>query len=364
MLIAIGLLTWIASGIPNVLLLASGKAGGLSSSIPWSLAFLLFGACFWWLTRTAPPSLVLLVVSGALALLVAALGHSGFEPILMVIAAAVAGGRLPVSGVAAYIAAQTALLAGIEVFRFGARALPSVAAWAGFMIFAAITAMIAERERRARDELSRSNAELQSALALLDVSTRAAERVRIGRDLHDVVGHHLTALSLQLEVASHSTADESLKHVRKAQAITKLLLNDVRAVVSDLRSEKPIDVVRALSLLASAMTMPRVEIDGPESLLVSDPLVAQTVLRALQEIITNASRHSSARRLVVHTREVDGALAISASDDGVGAENVELGHGLLGMRERIEAAGGTLRIQTAPNRGFSIDVWLPLGELE
>lgn len=363
-LVAIGLLTWIASGIPTLLLFVSEQVPRSPWMILWAAAFLLFGACFWSMTRAERPALGLLLISSALALVVVSLGHSGFEPILLVIAAAVAGGRLPVSGVAGFIAGQTVLLAGIDIMRFDVRALPTVGAWVGFMVFAAITAMIAENERRARDELARANAELQSALALLDVSTRAAERVRIGRDLHDVIGHHLTALSLQLEVASHSPAEESGKHVRRAQAIAKLLLNDVRTVVSDLRAEKPIDLIRALHLLGSAMVKPRVEIEAPESLLVEDPLVAQTALRTLQEVITNASRHSSAERLTIRVGEAEGVLEIGASDDGVGAETVELGHGLLGMRERVEAAGGSLRIRTAPDEGFSLDVRLPLGALE
>jgi hypothetical protein len=83
-------------------------------------------------------------------LLVSTFGRSGFDPILLVIVAAVAGGRLPARGVALVIAAQSVLLAVIIWIEIGLAAVPVTGAYAGFMVFAAITATIAENERRAR----------------------------------------------------------------------------------------------------------------------------------------------------------------------------------------------------------------------
>ncbi len=355
-------MTWFASGIPTVLVFLSPQGEMMTGELTWAIAFLLFGACFLVITRTKWHPRALLCIASALGLTVSIIGRSGFEPILLVIVAAVGGGLLSISGYALLIATQTLLLACIKLSMSGAGALPSVGAYAGFMIFAAMTAMIAENEKRARADLAEANIKLMTALSLLDVSTRAAERIRIGRDLHDVIGHHLAALCLQLEVASHVPADECAEHVTKAQSISKLLLGDVRSVVSDLRAEEPIDLIRALELLASAITKPQIEVIAPDCLLVQDPGVAQTVIRCLQEVITNATRHSLADSLTIRIREVDDSLEIEAADDGAGVSKMELGNGLLGMRERIDATGGTLELRSAPGEGFVVDIRLPLGD--
>ncbi len=358
----IGLATWLVTGIPMALTILSKREAVGSAAVAWGVTFLLFGVCFWVMTRTREHAIVTLSIASALALLVAVFGHSGFEPILLVVVAAVAGGRLNPRGIAILLTILTTLLAAITWARFGPGSLLAVGSFAGFMVFAALTSTIAENERRARENLAKSNAELQTALALLDVSTRAAERARIGRDLHDVIGHHLTALSLQLEVALHVPQEECAEHVRKAQAISKLLLSDVRGVVSDLRTEKPIDLIRAIDLFRSAITKPRIEIIAPDTLQLADPLVAQTALRAIQEIVTNATRHSSAQRLTIRIAKLDSSLEIIAADDGVGVAAVTPGNGLSGLQERVEATGGTLAIRSAAGEGFAIEMRLPLGE--
>lgn len=168
-LTAIGLATWLASGIPNLLFVLSPKGVNAPWAVPWLSAFLLFGVCFWILTRSRDGTLIPLIAGSGIALVGVLFGRSGFDPILLVIIAAVAGGRLRHGGIATLITVQTVLLATIEVMRFGTRALPSVGAYAGFMVFGAITAMIAENEKRAREDLAKANAELQMALALLEL---------------------------------------------------------------------------------------------------------------------------------------------------------------------------------------------------
>lgn len=104
---------------------------------------------------------------------------------------------------------------------------------------------LARSERDAREELARANAELVARQSLLAESSRIAERLRISRDLHDTLGHHLTALSLQLDVAARLASGQAAAHVREAHAITRLLLGDVRDVVSRMRDER-LDRTRAV----------------------------------------------------------------------------------------------------------------------
>src|SRR3546814_8458441 len=100
--------------------------------------------------------------------------------------------------------------------------------YVGFAGFVFVTSMVARQQAQARDEQRRLNAELRATRALLAESARVNERTRISRELHDLLGHHLTALSLNLEVASHITEGKAHEHVGQAHTLARLLLSDVR----------------------------------------------------------------------------------------------------------------------------------------
>jgi signal transduction histidine kinase len=142
--------------------------------------------------------------------------------------------------------------------------------------------------------------------------------------------------------------------------VTKLLLSDVRNVVSALRGEDPIGLAQALRTLVASVPAPRIQLLIAEDLAINDPTRAHIVLRCVQEIITNAIRHAAAGNLWIELARTDGGVVIRARDDGRGSQGVRPGHGLTGMRERLEQVGGTLQIETQPARGFRIDAWMPL----
>jgi signal transduction histidine kinase len=137
-------------------------------------------------------------------------------------------------------------------------------------------------------------------------------------------------------------------------------LRDVRVVVSALRGEDPIGLADALRVLVDAVPAPRIHLELANDLPISDPMRAQTVLRCVQEIITNSVRHAHAANLWIELSRSDSGLRITARDDGRGAKEVRPGHGLIGMRERLEAVGGHLEIQSEASRGFAISAWIPL----
>jgi signal transduction histidine kinase len=122
------------------------------------------------------------------------------------------------------------------------------------------------------------------------------------------------------------------------------------------------EVANALHILVDAVPEPRIHLRMAEDLPISDPLRAQTVLRCVQEIITNAVRHAHAANLWIEVSRSDSGLTITAKDDGRGAREIRPGHGLMGMRERLEAVGGHLEIQSQAARGFQISVWIQLSE--
>ena len=197
---------------------------------------------------------------------------------------------------------------------------------------------------------------------LLAQSARVNERTRISRELHDLLGHHLTALSLNLEVAGHITEGQAKEHVRQAHVLAKLLLTDVREAVSSMRESGAIDLAATLRPLAEGVPSLAVELDIPESLEIEDPERAHVLLRCAQEIITNTVRHArGARSLYLQVARRDGQLLLSSRDDGQGLDPARFvpGNGLRGMRERLALHGGSVEVQTAPGKGFAITVILP-----
>jgi signal transduction histidine kinase len=356
---AIGLVTWFVASVPTFVRLVA--QAGAPRLLTWVALDLAFAAGFWVATRMDLPRPFHVPALSALALALVALGGGPFDPILLVLVASMAASDLGPAGVTLLIAVQSGGLAASYWFRVGSTVPFAVFAYAVFQAFGAATIRIAKQEESARLELARVNAELRMASALLEVSARSAERLRIARELHDVLGHHLTALSLQLEVASHLALGEAKKPVEEAKQIAKLLLREVREVVSDLRDENPVDLEPVLRTLASSIARPVITLVIEGALLVRDPLVAQTAIRCVQEIVTNTVRHASARTLKFVLTQGGEAISIRAADDGIGTADIRPGNGLFGMKERVTALGGTIEMTSAPGKGFAIDISLPLG---
>src|SRR3546814_12823550 len=91
------------------------------------------------------------------------------------------------------------------------------ALYVGFSSFVFVTGLVAKQQVEARDEQRQLNSELRATRALLAESSRLSERMRISRELHDLLGHHLTALSLNLEVATHVSSGKALEPVRSEE---------------------------------------------------------------------------------------------------------------------------------------------------
>jgi signal transduction histidine kinase len=238
----------------------------------------------------------------------------------------------------------------------GARLLVALSC-GGFQLFAVCAAQLLRSEIAARGTLTRANAELQAAQVLLGESARMGERLRISRDLHDVMGHSLTSLTIHLDVASRLTTGPAAEHLSCARAVSGELLDQVRAVVGRFRVP-PIDLRTALQSLANSVKELNVRVVLPDDLAVLDPARADTILRCAQEAITNTLRHAGARQLVIEVQENGSGVIVMARDDGRGGQFV-IGHGLSGMRERFEMFGGSLSIASQEGEGFSIRGIIP-----
>ncbi len=325
--------------------------------------------------RRPPPERALVVVL-AVAASVAWVANptADWTPVLFVVTTAAATATLGTPGLVALVTAQSlATAVGAALAGRGVVGVPfTVVIYAAFQTFAAITVRTAMREAQARADadaahdalaavhadLAAAHADLRATSALLAASSRDAERLRIARDLHDVVGHQLTALALELEIASHRVDGEAAQHVARARTVAKDLLRDMRAVVGELRGpggglEPALREVLDLPGLTAALSVdPAVRLDDAH-------LVA--VVRCVQEAATNALRHApDATRLAVRVRrDGEGVVEVDVHDDGLGAVAWEPGHGLRGMQERVAALGGTLVVDPGPGRGFRVTARVP-----
>ena len=340
----------------------------------WLGSYLAFGLVFWFLThdlgsRNASGlrrlvQVASLLLLNLLAIAVGWFSQSGLCALLLVVVSVALPWILSLRvGVAWMILQNFSLL---PLFASWPNYSVSLAAWQAIMYLGIsattfVTSLIARQQAEAREDQRRLNAELRATRALLAESSRLGERMRISRELHDLVGHHLTALSLNLEVASHLVSGQAHEHVRQAQSVARLLLSDVREVVSQLREHDSIDLTAALEALTEGVPGLQIHLQLPPRFTVDDPRRAQLLLRCAQEIITNAVRHANARNLwLSFERTGDSRLAIHARDDGRGVIQLKPGNGLTGMRERLSQFGGQLDIVTSRDQGFTLDAWLPL----
>jgi signal transduction histidine kinase len=147
--------------------------------------------------------------------------------------------------------------------------------------------------------------------------------------------------------------------VQQAHAITRLLLSDVRDVVSRMRDSGSIDLAEAIRSVAAVPGELRVHLDLPEVLAIDDRGRALALLRCVQEIITNTARHSMAANLWLHIESTADGIAVHARDDGRGVTAVSEGNGLRGMRERLTEYSGDVAFSSRAGEGFEVRAFLP-----
>jgi signal transduction histidine kinase len=224
------------------------------------------------------------------------------------------------------------------------------------------TAQALRREAETARALAQTNRELRSAQAIIANTARNAERLRISRDLHDAWGHELTALGLQLEIASHVTEPgRANDHVMKAKGLASALLGKVRDVVTALREAERCDLKDALEALAQSVPTPTIHVAVSPGLRIS-PERAHALMRCAQEAVTNAVRHAEASNLWLQvTPDGEGVRLVARNDGSARPAASAPGSGLVGMRERIEHLGGKLAVRAGADAGFTVDAWLPSG---
>ncbi|MEU9288026.1 sensor histidine kinase [Streptomyces sp. NPDC048275] len=230
------------------------------------------------------------------------------------------------------------------------------------LVLALSMAAVAVDEQRARLELQESAARVAALSA-------ATERNRLARDIHDSLGHHLTAMSVQLEMASDFRAldpDAAQRALNEARRSVRLALGDVRQSVRALRGEaaRPALSAALAGLARDGGAPPRVtvEVSGDEDGYGTAELTA--LYRAAQEGVTNARRHALASRVTVVVRLAGDNARLVVTDDGRGfaPDAAVTGFGLVGMRERVQLVAGRVEIDSGPGAGTRLTVTVPRGK--
>ncbi len=208
----------------------------------------------------------------------------------------------------------------------------------------------------------------------------ADERVRIARDLHDIVAHHISVIVVQAEAAQEVLATDPARAEGAMATVAdtaRTALGELRRALGVLRSDTgraPQPELAAVDDLVAAVRQAGLIVDvrttgAARSV---DGVVGVTAYRVVQEALTNVLRHAQAHRARVDLAFGDGALVVTVADDGRGGSAgtgegaapvtgaLPSGQGLVGMRERVAAVGGELDAGPAPGGGFTVRARLPL----
>jgi len=381
---AAAIVTWLICGLSQAVAIAQGVFGGWPAAV-WGTAYVLYGVALLVLLglvgtglrrgRYSPLLFITVQIVAALIVITLSLQYrygTNSTPALLVIIAATLPYLSPSTVPSAQVTLTPAWIWSIIatlilintaiIFSVDPRWIAAITfglTMGGFMLFAAVSSFLVRSEAAARQALAAVNAELLSTRALLAETSRVEERLRISRDLHDTLGHHLTALSLQLDVASRLSEEPAADHIRQAHAIARLLLSDVRDVVSRLRESRQPDLAQSIRALVVEDSGLAIHLDLPDTLSVDDRSRAETLIRCVQEIVTNTSRHAQARNLWIRIEARPDGIVLHARDDGRGAEAVVVGNGLTGMRERFEQYAGHIEFTAGRGTGFEIRGFLP-----
>ncbi len=206
----------------------------------------------------------------------------------------------------------------------------------------------------------RANSKLQMAHEEIEQLAKLAERERIARDLHDVLGHTLSVIVLKSELAGRlfsRNPERAAAEIADVEQIARKALTEVREAIRGYRTEGlAAEIRRAHSVLdAAGVTLVCEEV--PLALGPTEESVLSLVLR---EAVTNIVRHAQASRCVLHFEEENGQTMLVVEDDGRGGLR-EDGNGVRGMRARIEALGGRFAVNTSPgaSHGTRLTIQIP-----
>jgi two-component system sensor histidine kinase DesK len=260
--------------------------------------------------------------------------------------------------------AAIALVAGIVVLAATETQIFHLSGW--FLFYAGGLAVVVGVSNIYFAQRNRTLAKLRMANDEIEHLAKVAERERIARDLHDVLGHTLSVITLKSELAGKLIDRDPAragKEIREVEQISRQALHEVRDAIRGYRSQAlAAELAQAKATLETAGVRCEIQNDVQSDAATGLhlPAVQESVLSlAVREAVTNVMRHAQARTCRLHLEQQNGSCRLEIADDGCGGAQHE-GNGLRGMRERVEMLGGTLVRHT--EAGTRLTITLPLHE--
>ena len=210
--------------------------------------------------------------------------------------------------------------------------------------------------RRSRRERARANVQ----------RTAAEEQARMTRELHDIIGHSVSVMTIQA-AAANDAFESRPEQVREAlvaiETTGRETLGELRRLLAgDNGSFAPAPGLADLDALAERVRSAGLAVELSSEPVSLPPSVDLAAYRIVQEALTNTLKHAGATTARVEVRQTGGTLEIDVVDDGQGAATATPGHGIIGMRERAALFGGHLTTGPAPGRGFAVRARIPVEE--
>jgi signal transduction histidine kinase len=233
------------------------------------------------------------------------------------------------------------------------------------------TVLFGEVARLRREQLRTAHARTEFAERTREEETRrrvAEERLRIARDVHDVVGHSLATIALQAGVTEHLLAGrepEARESMATIRRLSKEALGEVSSMLAVLRADSgaeraPTPDLEQLTRLVEDMRQAGLNVQLELEDAPVPEVVGGAAYRIVQESLTNVVRHAGPDACArVRVATSDTGVEVEITDDGPGADHAPEGNGMTGMRERAAALGGTFEAGSAPDGGFRVHALLP-----
>jgi two-component system, NarL family, sensor histidine kinase DesK len=230
--------------------------------------------------------------------------------------------------------------------------------WQSMAFIFGLTALIATLGSRVWINYARKNSALRASQEELQHLAQMAERERIGRDLHDLLGHTLSLVAIKAELA-HRLIERDPQQARteigEVMQVAREALSEVRSAVTGMRAHGFLaECAKARVAVQSAQIRFRYE-NAPVLL---DDLVESTLSWVLREAVTNILRHARAANVLARWEQDAGHISLVIEDDGKGGVKRH-GNGLIGMQERLAAVHASLEIESPPGKGTRLRIRLP-----
>jgi two-component system sensor histidine kinase DesK len=322
----------------------------------------VFHVLYWWRPWPARQSRAIAAAAGMVVINFVVLDLLGVaEPLLWLYPALIAGAGLPVS--TAMIGVGLTALAAAAPLAFEGRVIHTPGPFAPTQMFGPshstlVSILLAGLGMAAVRQLITVNVDLEATRAELADLAVAAERERLARELHDLLGRTLSLIAVKAELASRLSGKgdpSAAGELADVQRLARQAVRDVRETVTGAHSPS---VGAELAGAESALRTAGIEacIDSRAARI--DPAHESTIAWAIREGVTNVVKHSGARRCWIALEAADAFTALDIEDDGRGAVGAAAGTGLDGLADRVHALGGTLEVGPGEGRGFRLRVRL------